>query len=321
MTSSSTDLPKVMSLITVKPGLKFSEGLLKQALPDIESALFFAKVYDLEAKELGHLLRTLFQTELIDALTRGNHSTELQDYIIDMMEQMDLPEEGAAAVSFEASVKPKGEILPEVWRSLEVEVADSIKAVAAKLGSTVATMDASKAYMVFKAMAVMNRRRPVVGDFRAAIAHTAKPSNLVILDVSGSMSETTIKALVDDVVALSYEADAHLAIVSDTATIWEPGSFRSEDILSKAEYSGTHYETLAPLFQRDWGTVVTIADYDSAASAKKYVAQHATGRVGSVVDISLVDRPTFLGEVVGQLADEVKPILVTDTYYPIGSGW
>lgn len=80
-------------------------------------------------------------------------------------------------------------------------------------------------------------------------------------------------------------------------------------MLDRAEYGGTRYETLAPLFNRDWGTVVTIADYDSANIAKSVIG-NCTGHIGTVLDISLVNRSTFLAECVGQLADKVQPLMV-----------
>ena len=119
---------------------------------------------------------------------------------------------------------------------------------------------------------------------------------------------------VNDVVALSYQANAHMAIVSDSCFHWEPGTYDVDTVLRHAQYSGTHYETLAPLFEgHDWGTVITVADYDSSLSAKEYLARHMTGEVEQVLDISLVNRPTFLAECVGQRAKEVRPILISNT--------
>ena len=106
-----------------------------------------------------------------------------------------------------------------------------------------------------------------------------------------------------------------MAIVSNNAFAWEPGAYDAEDILHAAEYQGTHYEQLIPLLQEDWGTVVTIADYDSSQWVKREIAQRCTGSVGKVVDISLVNQPTFLAECVGQLADEVQPILIGNSDY------
>ena len=40
------------------------------------------------------------------------------------------------------------------------------------------------------------------------------------------------------------------------------------------------------------------------------IATQCAGRIGKVVDVSLVNRPTFLAACVGQLAQEVEPILV-----------
>jgi hypothetical protein len=56
--------------------------------------------------------------------------------------------------------------------------------------------------------------------------------------------------------------------------------------------------------------VVTIADYDSSWSAREEIKKECTGKIELLLDISLVSRPTFLSEVVGQLATEVRPLLV-----------
>jgi hypothetical protein len=173
----------------------------------------------------------------------------------------------------------------------------------------VGVMPGKAGEMVFESLRTMNARRPVLGDYKARVNHPRHRPNLVILDVSGSVTAETIKVLVGDVVALSWKADASLAIVSNTTTVWEPGEFSEEEVLRAAEYGGTHYETLAGLFDRDWGVVVTIADYDSSASAKTAIAQ-CRGNIEQVLDISLVSKPTYLAEVVGQLATDVRPLLI-----------
>jgi len=55
--------------------------------------------------------------------------------------------------------------------------------------------------------------------------------------------------------------------------------------------------------------VVCVADYDSSWSAKDAISR-CTGQIELLLDISLVPQPTYLSEVVGQLAAEVKPLLV-----------
>jgi hypothetical protein len=170
--------------------------------------------------------------------------------------------------------------------------------------------------MIFSHMAKLNRQRPTIGTYEAKVNHKPVPPVLVIMDVSGSMGEETVAAIAADVVALGWKSNASLAIVSDGCFYWEPGTFAVADVLARAEYSGTHYETLAPLFNQDWGTVITIADYDSSYSAGD-VIRNCSGRVGRVLDLSLVDRPTFLAEIVGQLADEVVPLLVGNSSMPI----
>ena len=159
--------------------------------------------------------------------------------------------------------------------------------------------------MVFKSLREVNARRPTLGAFKAQVHHPHVPDTLVILDVSASMTEETIRTIVDDAVALAYNAKASLAIVSNTATLWEPGTFDAQQVLDLAEFGGTHYEQLIPLFARNWGTVICIADYDSNIDVKKFFGG-AVGVVGEVFDISLVSKPTFLSECVGVLSN--KPV-------------
>jgi hypothetical protein len=323
----SSALRSSLDLVEIKPGVKFSKATLKALLPDTETVLFFGKVYSLDAAQLGNLLLLVLDTDVAHALLGegGVHSTDLQDYLLNgqydedgnwidpIAESMFMAE---GDVTFDPDV-PKGEILPEVWKSLEVEVAQSIKDVAAKLESVVNLLPGKQGSMVFGAMMKLNRNRPTIGDYRAKIHHEPVKENLLILDVSGSMNSDTVSRIIDDVVALSYMANAHLAIVSNSCTHWEPGSYSVDGVLAKAEYGGTHYETLMPLFDgRDWGVVITVADYDSSPAAKSALAS-TSGRADLVLDISLVERPTFLAECVGQLAAEVRPLLIASDRHSV----
>lgn len=307
---SSSELTESLTVFTVKPGVAFTVGNLRSMLTEVETALFFAKLYKLDAREVGRLLALLFNTDLTRALfTEGRtHSNELQDYLIELSDFV--PQEIRAEYGLKFhSAPPKGEILPEVWKMVELTIADSIQQVADKLGSTVGLLPGKKGEMVFKSLMTVNAKRPVLGTYKANIHHKRQQENLLILDVSGSMTENTIRTIVDDVVALSYMANAHLAIVSNTVTYWEPGTYSSDSVLKAAEFCGTHYEELAPLFDRDWGVVITVADYDSVWEARSVIAA-CPGRIGKVLDVSLVDQPTFLASCVGQLAQEVEPILI-----------
>lgn len=305
-TSSTADARASLEIIELKRGLRFTLPILRMLLPTIETALFFSKVYELSAAEVGRLLQLLFKTDVVKALTSGSHSTELQGYVIDdLVPALPITK---GQVTFK-NVPPPGELLPELWASLEVEVAQSIKDVANKLKDTIGLMPGKKGAMVFKTMAKVNLRRPTLGDYRASIHHAPVKDNLVILDVSGSMTAETVRKIVADVVALSYTANAHLAIVSNTTTHWEPGAYNVDAILRAAEFGGTHYETLKPLFDRDWGVVVCIADYDSSRDAARALSK-CKGRIDQVLDVSLVNQPTYLAECVGQLADEVRPLLI-----------
>jgi hypothetical protein len=314
-----TSVRTSLDLVEIKPGITFSLNTLIKGLPTIETALFFAKLYKLDAGELGYLLSRVFgDNDIVHALVseEGEHSAELQDYVLEIGYEY-LLESGD--ITFGAP-KPHGEVLPEVWKDLEVTIAKSIQEVADKLKHVVGTLPGKQGEMIFQSMMMVNAKRPIIGDYRARIHHAPQRENLVILDVSGSMSESTIKTIIEDVVALSYMANAHLAIVSDTATHWGPGEYSVDSVLKVAEYSGTHYETLAGLFNQDWGVVVTIADYDSAYAAASAI-KACTGHIDHVLDISLVSRPTYLSEVVGQLADEVRPLLIAERDLTYGHSW
>ena len=315
MTMTSSSLRSSLEILEVKPGLKFSVGTLQALLPDAETALFFGQVYDLDYVQLSTVLHTVLHSDLADVLFAGDHSTDLQDYLVGYEDEWGnfhpgiVPANREGDVDFDPVV-PHGEILPEVWKSLEVEVAQSLKDVAAKLGDMVGLMPGKQGSMVFKSMMTMNAKRPTIGDHKALVTHARQKENLLILDVSGSVTAGTIHKIVDDVVAMSYMANAHLAIVSNTCTHWDPGTYSSDGIIAAAEFSGTYYEQLEPLLNRDWGVVITVADYDSSWSAKEYIAQQCHGHIDQVLDISLVNRPTFLAECVGQLADDVRPLLI-----------
>jgi len=315
MTSSIPTLRSSLEIVEVKPGLQFSLATLQSFLPDVETALFFGKVYDLDYVQLSNLLHKVLRSELANELFGGEHSLDLQDYLVGYEDEWGnfhpgiVPPAQSGEVELSPNV-PKGEILPEVWKSLEVEVAQSLKDVAAKLQDVVGMMPGKQGSMVFNSMMKLNTRRPTIGDYRARIDHGRQKENLLILDVSGSVTAGTVHKIVDDVVALSYMANAHMAIVSNTTTHWDPGTYGSDNVVAAAEFGGTYYETLEGLLQRDWGVVITVADYDSSADAKRHLASACKGHIDQVLDISLVNRPTFLAECVGQLADEVRPLLI-----------
>lgn len=307
---TSSELSNAVDLFEVKPGVRFSVATLKDQLTDVESVLFFGKLYDLDYVQLSSLMSKVLKSQLADELFNGEHSTELQDYLVDIVPAY----VNVGDVQFGA-VAPKGELLPEVWAALEVEVAQSIKDVAARLSTVTSRLPGKQGSMVFRSMMTLNKQRPTLGDYKAKIHHDPVKPNLLILDVSGSMSERTVRALVEDVVALSFKANASLAIVSDSTTVWDPGTYTVDSVLQAAEYMGTHYETLAPLMQRDWGVVITVADYDSSPSAFDALAHTCNGSIDKVLDISLVNRPTYLAECVGQFAAEVQPLLVAPSPY------
>jgi hypothetical protein len=317
---TSIQLRDNLALVELKPGLKFSVSSLKMILPDIETALFFAKLYELNVSQLARLLATVFDgIGVVQALTQeaGLHSIELQDYVEEIGYEWLIK---SGDVTF-GTTPPQGEVLPELWRALQVDVAKSVKEVAEKLADVVGELPGKEGQMVFQSLMTVNAKRPILGDYKARVHHAPKRPNLVVLDVSGSMTEETVAQIIEDVVAMSYMADAHLAIVSNTTTHWEPGGYTVDAVLAEAEYGGTRYETLSNLLDRDWGVVVCVADYDSSARAKEAIASKCSGNIELVLDISLVDRPTFLAEVVGQLANEVKPLLVAEPGAGLTDTW
>ena len=283
-----------------------SHNKLKELLPDVETALFFAKAFKLDAYKLGQLLSLLFQTTIVDALVNGVHSTELQDYLYKTCDD-DLVRQ--AAFSVDKADIPAGEVLPQLWKMAITKVASSIQKVADSLVSSIGRLPSKTGQMAMQSMMKMNMNRPTIGRHQAVIAHQSVPDVLVILDVSGSMTTATIHEIVDDVVAMSWDANATLAIVSDHTFVWEPGTYNTAMVLEAAEFGGTVYETLLPLFEQDWGTVITIADYDSGYNALSRFSK-ASGQVGQVFDISLVPQPTYLGECVATLADKYQSLVI-----------
>lgn len=302
---------RALEIFDVKPGMKVPLQLLRELLPDTEMALFFAKAYELDYTQLSRLITTLFRTDLISALLgeADGHSSELQDYVIDTVPEDLWPEDGGVRYTDE-DPPPGAELLVQLFEDITVEVAASIKEVAATLGDVLESMPSKYGQMTFQHLRQLNIQRNSIGTFGARIIHERTPPRLVVLDVSGSMTSDTIKRIVSEVVSLAWGINASLAIVSNNAFLWEAGTFNEGTVLAAAEFGGTCYETLTPVFDQDWETVITIADYDSAAAAKSYLRSHAKGRVKQVLDISLVDRPTYLAECVGQIADEVRPLLV-----------
>jgi len=303
-----------LNVIEVKPGLRLSEQALKTLLPDTKTALFFGKAYDLTYSQLSALLLTVFDTDVMQALLGegGTHSADLQDYICDIVPDEILAQRDVGYS--EDAPAPDPELLTAAVEEARVEIAQSIKDVALKLGGVLDRFPSKYGEMTFQHLHKFNAQRASIGQFAPVITHQRTGNNLVVLDVSGSMTEGTVRRIVDEVVGLAYDINASMAIVSDSAFLYEPGHFTSATVLRDAEYCGTHYEALVPVFHQDWARVVTIADYDSSYSAKRAFSQ-ARGRVGEVLDFSLVNQPTFLAECIGTIANEVRPVLTGSTPY------
>lgn len=296
-------------------GKRASWAALKKLLPDVETALFFGMAVKMPWTKLNELISGLFKLPVLTALTDGDHSRTLQDYIVSIAPDEVVPQ--LKRVDYVEEV-PHAEILPQMWEALDIGIAKSIGEVATKLSGVLDTLPGTQGEMTFKSLAQLNRQRPTIGVHKAVIKHPHGGKNLVVLDVSGSMNQSTVTAIAGDAVAMAYKANAAFAIVSNTTKYWDPGTYAVQDILRAAEYGGTHYETLAPLFNQDWGVVITIADYDSSRSAGEWVRENSRGSIQKLLDLSLVGKPTFLAEVLGQLALEVEPILLSQG---VISGW
>ena len=304
----STSTSESLIVIEVTPKVFVSLDNIREWCPTVDEAIFFAKVMGMGYAQLSDLLFKLFKTDVVQALMSGNHSTVLQDYVVsvvpdDVLEQLD-------GVGYtDENPAPDTELLAQLVAGAKIEVAKSIQEVGRKLGSALSKMPGKQGRMTFQSMAVMNKRRPTVGDYRAVVQHERVEDVLVILDDSGSVSPDTVHAIIGEVVGLAWMHNAHLCLVSNTARHWQPGSYTVPDVLAKGEYGGTYYETLCPLLERDWGTVIAIADYDSSYSAQRAIAR-CKGRIGQLFDVSLVGRPTFLSECLAPLAEKVTPIML-----------
>lgn len=323
--SSTTDPgPTVMDLEDVQESVKLftiashtiSARTLKELLPDIETALFFAKAYQLDYVQVSDLIRALFDSPFITALLEEGHehSTELQDYLVEIVPDY-LQADLGTATFVPSDNQPDLDLLKHAFESATITIAQSIQDVVDKIGDVLTSFPTKYGEMTFGHLLKFNRQYNGIGTYEAGVQHKATPPRLVVLDVSGSMTSSTIRVIVEPVVRLAYEINATLAIVSDNAFAWEPNTYSVDDVLSKAEYGGTHYEKLAPLFDQDWETVVTVADYDSAWTARKYIRDNASGYIHQVLDVSLVNRPTFLSECLGMIAGEVRPLLIGTSAY------
>ena len=312
------ELKDSLTLFEFVPGKRASIKVLATLLPDIETALFFGQVYHLTEAKLRELLLMLFKTPFITALldSAEYHSTSLQSYVLPMLTASEAEQyrnhlsETPPAKEFG---EPDSELLVAAWEAQLTEVAESIETVANKVAGVLDLLPSKYGTMTMQHLRQLNTQRGSIGKYAAQITHQRNIDRLVILDVSGSMTEHTVRAIVGDVVALAYKANATMAVVSNHTYYWNPGEYSVASVLSTAEFGGTQYETLVPLLQQDWEKVITIADYDSSPHAKEQIREAASGHIGEVLDMSLVNKPTFLAECVGQLAQSVRPFLIGDS--------
>lgn len=299
-----------------EPGLEtpaklfFTEKFLRQNIKKFELAVFFADLYKLTNRQFSDLLDICGLDRTVwDALVEGGHSTELQDYGLDLDEEFDITVlQGTGQVAVKDDVA-----LVALFEAAAVVIADSIQEVADALGNKLGSLPVGEAQMMFSALHSFNVKRNSIGDFKAGIYRDrskAKSKVLVILDDSGSVTPGTIEAIADDVVQLSYSVNASLAMVSSTTRYFQAGTFNTQDVLAVAEYGGTQYETLAQVLSEDWDEVITIADYDSSPYAEGSLAANASCRIKKIWDIGLENQSSYLAECLSQFAESVSPIVI-----------
>ena len=309
----STNTLEIMTL----GGRKYSLSALVRLLPTVEIALFFAKLMELSAAECGLLLKKVFdKSTLVAELTGGVHSTSLQDYLTSVGDFIpDLVQGGVEVVTdpYGSNTSLDESVLAQLFESAHIYIAQSIRDVANKTHVLLEGMPTGAAEMHFKTMMKFNAQTGKMGTYSPTFVRPTALNNLVVLDVSASVSESTVGQIIDDVVGLAVKAQATLAIVSNSTTWWAPGTYSTQSVLCAAEYGGTYYETLLPLFHRDWGEVVSIADYDSSASVLTRFQAEASGSIERVLDVSLVNRPTFLGECLSTIAKSSEVMLLADS--------
>src|SRR5690349_9182993 len=142
MTIEKLLLRSSADVVTFDSGRAFPKQFLTDALPDVETALFFAKVYELSPSDVAKTLQICVPSMVVDALTAeaGMHSLSLQDYLVD--EFYDDGEWHYDSLEFleklnGVAAPANAEILPEVWKNIELTIADSIQTVASTISGTI----------------------------------------------------------------------------------------------------------------------------------------------------------------------------------------
>ena len=135
--NSSTDVT------TFTTGRSFPTKFLKATLPDVETVLFFAKVYDLYPQDVSSLLYTCVPSPVVEAFTAQamDHSMALQDYLVEEFQDVDgswvYPDLEFLEALPGAKAPVNAELLPEVWANIELTIASSIAEVASTISSTI----------------------------------------------------------------------------------------------------------------------------------------------------------------------------------------
>ena len=222
-------IPTQDDFLHVYDTLAIDMATFKEAIPDIETAVFFAAALDLSLYNTSSLLRRLFPYErMVEFFTEGNHSTMLQQYVVDPQY---VPDVHDMPVAQYVGQPPKSELLAHLLEHATTRVGSSITEVASSIATILGKFPSKAGNMSLRHLANFNHKRNQVGTFSATIQHQPEEKNLVILDDSGSMGASLIEAIADEVVALSYSINATLVLVSNTARRWAPGAFTTDAVL------------------------------------------------------------------------------------------
>lgn len=298
----------------------FDLTALEDILTSLEVTLFFAKALELSVNDRSRLIRAIHKTDLIDELLNGEHSIDLQDYGIDDPDNWVPTDEWVDALPVESMV-PDSEFLLSIFDDIKVVIASTFVEFTTMLAEVMDAIPSDQAQLMLEDAAKLNYKTNTFGTTQVSVAPIMSLPNALILDDSGSVTRQTFEALVSEYVAVANTHQMHVILVSNTARHFAPEEVSVANLMSVAQFGGTHYEELIRndiLGNMEWGTVITIADYDSSPAAAQ-VLQNARGRIGLLLDLSLVNRRTYLSEVIGHLADDFKQVLVGAHGYPLGA--
>lgn len=310
--------------VELKPGVRFDETWLKETLflTDDEAAalgvskydglILFGQLYKLNVQQLMVLARIVHKTDdMVMMLTESDHSYTLQSYI----EKLDVPLEINETITYSsAKTNPEYDsLLTTLFDAHQVGITDLVLKISDKFSKFLSAQPGHESKLEVRRLSKVNRRTGMPVSQRARIEYSNLLPNLLIIDVSGSQGRTLIESIVDNCIDLAVKYEMHLAIVSNSAEWYVPGTYDRDAVMgSPCMNGGTRYAALAEIgvASQQWGTVVTLADIDGHRNDMDAWRQ-AGGTIDKVVDISTVAGQTWLSEIVAvQSASKVQQLVV-----------